>query len=93
MNKAISEASGGLSLKDLAAASWKRSIPIGRRRASSHRKRERTSSSSQRYQMPPSRFTIPKLRELLIEIKKKNELTIDHVSQDQVIEAGFSAAR
>jgi type I restriction enzyme R subunit len=33
----------------------------------------------------------PKLRELLIEIKKKNELTIDHVSQDQVIEAGFSA--
>jgi len=27
----------------------------------------------------------------LIEIKKKNELTIDHVSQDQVIEAGFSA--
>ena len=34
----------------------------------------------------------PKLRELLIEIKKKNELTIDHVSQDQVIEAGFSVA-
>jgi type I restriction enzyme R subunit len=33
----------------------------------------------------------PKLREILIEIKKKNELTIDHVSQDQVIEAGFSA--
>ncbi|MEP6636137.1 MAG: type I restriction-modification enzyme R subunit C-terminal domain-containing protein, partial [Acidobacteriota bacterium] len=32
----------------------------------------------------------PKLREILIEIKKKNELTIDHVSQDQVIEAGFS---
>jgi type I restriction enzyme, R subunit len=36
-------------------------------------------------------FHDPKLRELLIEIKKKNELTIDHVSQDQVIEAGFSA--
>ena len=33
----------------------------------------------------------PKLRELLVEIKKKNELTVDHVSQDQVIEAGFSA--
>jgi type I restriction enzyme R subunit len=32
----------------------------------------------------------PKLRELLIEIKKKNEITIDHVSQDQIIEAGFS---
>jgi len=36
-------------------------------------------------------FQDPKLRELLIDIKKKNELTIDHVSQDQVIEAGFSA--
>jgi type I restriction enzyme R subunit len=33
----------------------------------------------------------PDLRNLLIEIKKKNEQTIDHVSQDQVIEAGFSA--
>ncbi len=32
----------------------------------------------------------PDLRNLLIEIKKKNEQTIDHVSQDQVIEAGFS---
>ena len=36
-------------------------------------------------------FQDPKFRELLIEIKKKNELTIDHVSQDQVIEAAFSA--
>jgi type I restriction enzyme R subunit len=36
-------------------------------------------------------FQDPKFRELLVEIKKKNELTIDHVSQDQVIEAGFSA--
>lgn len=33
----------------------------------------------------------PDLRNLLIEIKKKNEQTIDHVSQDQVIESGFSA--
>ncbi|MCP5440760.1 MAG: DEAD/DEAH box helicase family protein, partial [Chromatiaceae bacterium] len=33
----------------------------------------------------------PKLRELLVEVKKKNEITIDHVSQDEVIEAGFSA--
>ena len=33
----------------------------------------------------------PDLRNLLIEIKKKNEQTIDHVSQDQIIEAGFSA--
>jgi type I restriction enzyme R subunit len=32
----------------------------------------------------------PKLRGLLVEIKRKNEITIDHVSQDKVIEAGFS---
>ncbi|MEE4381452.1 MAG: type I restriction-modification enzyme R subunit C-terminal domain-containing protein [Pseudomonadales bacterium] len=33
----------------------------------------------------------PKLRELLVDVKRKNEITIDHVSQDEVIEAGFSA--
>jgi type I restriction enzyme R subunit len=33
----------------------------------------------------------PDLRNLLIELKKKNEQTVDHVSQDQLIEAGFSA--
>jgi type I restriction enzyme R subunit len=33
----------------------------------------------------------PDLRNCLIEIKKKAEQTIDHVSQDQVIEAGFDA--
>jgi len=37
-------------------------------------------------------FYDPKLRGLLVEIKKKNEITIDHVSQDKVIEAGFSLA-
>jgi len=36
-------------------------------------------------------FHDPKLRELLVTIKKRNEITIDHVSQDQIIEAGFSA--
>ena len=35
-------------------------------------------------------FHDPKLRELLVTIKKNNEITIDHVSQDQIIEAGFS---
>jgi len=33
----------------------------------------------------------PELRELLVELKKKSEQTIDVVSQDRVIEAGFSA--
>lgn len=37
-------------------------------------------------------FYDPKLRGLPVEIKKKNEITIDHVSQDKVIEAGFSLA-
>jgi type I restriction enzyme R subunit len=32
----------------------------------------------------------PKLRELLNEIKKKTEITIDHVSADEVIDVGFS---
>jgi type I restriction enzyme R subunit len=32
----------------------------------------------------------PKLRELLTEIKRNNEITIDHVSADEVLEAGFS---
>jgi type I restriction enzyme R subunit len=36
-------------------------------------------------------FYDPKLRELLVEVKRKNEITIDHVSQDVVLEAGFSA--
>jgi type I restriction enzyme R subunit len=36
-------------------------------------------------------FYDPKLRDLLVEIKRKNEITIDHVSQDVVLEAGFSA--
>ena len=35
-------------------------------------------------------FHDPKLRELLVTIKKNNEITIDHISQDQIIEAGFS---
>lgn len=34
----------------------------------------------------------PALRQLILDIKAKNEITIDHISQDQVIEAGFSQA-
>src|SRR5574340_389542 len=34
----------------------------------------------------------PALRQLILDIKAKNELTIDHVSQDLVLEAGFSQA-
>jgi type I restriction enzyme R subunit len=48
-----------------------------------HRKNQRPQSS-----VKP--LHNPELRHLLVELKKKNEQTIDHVSQDQVIEAGFS---
>ena len=33
----------------------------------------------------------PKLRDLLMELQKKTEQTIDHISQDQVVEVGFDA--
>jgi type I restriction enzyme R subunit len=33
----------------------------------------------------------PELRKFLIELKQKHEQTIDHLSQDKIIEAGFSA--
>jgi type I restriction enzyme R subunit len=33
----------------------------------------------------------PELREILVELQKKTEQTIDHISQDQVISAGFDA--
>ena len=42
--------------------------------------------------MPSKPLCDPALRQLILDIKAKNELTIDHVSQDQVIEAGFSQA-
>ena len=35
-------------------------------------------------------FHDPKLRDLLVTIKRNNEITIDHVSRDHIIEAGFS---
>ena len=34
----------------------------------------------------------PGLRKLIVEIKKSKEQTIDTVSQDEVLEAGYSAA-
>ncbi len=77
-DKRIREASGGLSLKDL-----------------SHRLVEALNPDNA---SPTSRVEAvkplcdPNLRNLLVEIKQRNEITIDHVSQDQVIEAGFSQA-
>ena len=96
--QAISKASGGLSLKDLSRGLVEAVNPD--RHEERARKQFGTDKPSEQ-QIQQAAATLigeatkslhdPKLRELLIEIKRKNELTIDHVSQDQVIEAGFSA--
>ncbi|WHZ14062.1 MAG: Type I restriction-modification system, restriction subunit R [Nitrospira sp.] len=89
--QAISKASGGLTLKDLARRIVESLDPdrFPPSPLEGEGKGEGASQKARREAVTP--LHDPKLRELLIEIKKKNELTIDHVSQDQVIEAGFSA--
>ncbi|MGE3977126.1 MAG: type I restriction-modification enzyme R subunit C-terminal domain-containing protein [Nitrospira sp.] len=94
----IGKASGGRSLKDLSRALVEAVNPdrqeerakqqFGTDKPSEQQIQQAAAVLIQEAAKP---FQDPKLRELLIEIKKKNELTIDHVSQDQVIEAGFSA--
>jgi type I restriction enzyme R subunit len=74
----IRATSGGLGLKDLSRAIVQALDPD-----------TGTPASVQQAVKP---LMQPKLRELLAEVKRKNEIVIDHVSQDQVIEAGFSAA-
>jgi type I restriction enzyme R subunit len=75
-DKKIRQASGGLTLKDL-----------------SHRLVEALNPDSTD---PQARLTAvkplhdPKFRELLADIKKNNEITIDTVSPDEIIFAGFS---
>jgi type I restriction enzyme, R subunit len=96
--RAISKASGGLSLKDLSRSLVEAVNPDRQEERARQQFSTEKPSEQQIYQAADALigeaakpFHDPKLRELLIEIKKKNELTIDHVSQDQVIEAGFSA--
>jgi type I restriction enzyme, R subunit len=96
--QAISKASGGLGLKDLSRALVEAVNPDRQEEQATRQFSTNTPSEQQIYQTATALiqeaakpFQDPKFRELLIEIKKKNELTIDHVSQDQVIEAGFSA--
>ena len=96
--QAISKASGGLSLKDL-SRSLVEAVNPDRQEERATQQFGTPKPTEQQIQQVATKliqeaakpFHDPKLRELLIEIKKKNELTIDHVSQDQVIEAGFSA--
>ncbi|MBI5314721.1 MAG: DEAD/DEAH box helicase family protein [Nitrospirae bacterium] len=101
--QAISKVSGGFSLKDLSRhlveavnpdrhaerAKLDAGLPADSTKPISEQ--AMTSAATKLIKDAVTPLHDPKLRELLIEIKKKNELTIDHVSQDQVIEAGFSA--
>jgi type I restriction enzyme R subunit len=96
--QAISKASGGLTLKDLSrrlveAVNPDRQEEQARTQFGTAKPNEQQihQAAATLLQEAAKPFQDPKLRELLIDIKKKNELTIDHVSQDQVIEAGFSA--
>ena len=97
-DQAIVKASGGHSLKDLSrllveAVNPDRQEERARQQFGTEKPTEQqmTQAAAALVQEAAKPFQNPKLRELLIDIKKKNELTIDHVSQDQVIEAGFSA--
>lgn len=89
--QAIAKASGGLTIRDLARRIVESLDPdkYPPSPLAGEGKGEGAAERARREAAKP--FQDPKLRELLIDIKKKNELTIDHVSQDQVIEAGFSA--
>ncbi|MDE3241443.1 MAG: DEAD/DEAH box helicase family protein [Nitrospirota bacterium] len=96
-DQAIVKTSGGHSLKDLSRRLVEAVHPdrqeararqqFGTDKPSEQQMQQATAALLQEAAKP---FQSPKLRELLVAIKKKNELTIDHVSQDQVIEAGFS---
>ncbi len=101
--QAITKASGGLTLKDLSRrlveavnpdrhterAKLDAGLPADSTKPISEQ--AITAAATKLIKDAVTPLHDPKLRELLIEIKKKNELTIDHISQDQVIEAGFSA--
>ncbi len=87
----IRVASGGLGLKDLAHQLVESlnpdafpPLPPGEGRGEGAALAARTTAAKP--------LCDPALRQLILDIKAKNELTIDHVSQDQVIEAGFSQA-
>ncbi|HLB48300.1 MAG TPA: type I restriction-modification enzyme R subunit C-terminal domain-containing protein, partial [Anaerolineales bacterium] len=99
----IRAASGGLGLKDLAHrivqsldpdaidqqinVAW---VERSETRGLAPQAPNREAQRSQIVQDAVRPLHDPKLRELLNEIKKKTEITIDHVSADEVLESGFS---
>lgn len=97
----IIQASGGLTVKDLSHRlldavnpDLNIPLPLGGEEEIPPLDKGGLGGISQREQLIQDAvkpFHDPKLREVLVTIKKNNEITIDHVSQDQIIEAGFSA--
>ena len=75
-DKKIRQASGGLTLKDLSHRLVEALNP------------DNTDPQARIYAVKP--LHDPMFRELLVDIKRNNEITIDHVSADEIIDAGFS---
>jgi type I restriction enzyme, R subunit len=77
----IAQAADGLTLKDLT-----RGLVNA---LASDQPPEQAAAATQAATRP---FSNPKLRELIVTLKRQNEQIIDTVTQDQVLEAGFSEA-
>ena len=77
----IAKAAGGLSLKDLARG-------LVQAQAADLSPGEAAAA----VQAATRPFADPQLRELIVTLKRQNEQIIDDVTQDQVLEAGFSEA-
>ena len=77
----ITQAAGGLTLKDLARSLVNALAP--------DQPPEQAAAAAQAAIKP---FSNPTLRELIVTLKQQNEQVIDTVTQDQVLEAGFSEA-
>ena len=77
----ITQAAGGLALKDLARGLVNALAPD-----------QSPGQAAAAAQAAIKPFSSPQLRELIVTLKKQNEQVIDTVTQDQVLEAGFSEA-
>jgi type I restriction enzyme, R subunit len=77
----ITQAAGGLTLKDLARGLVNATAPD-----------QAPDAAASAVQSATKPFSNPALRELIVNLKRQNEQIIDDVTQDQVLEAGFSEA-